>query len=166
MGIASKFLIVQNITNDVILGTLFLTQIYSFSVNESGVHIKILNKQISFNFLSATKQGEVSLLQNSSIFKQVNQLLTLMDESSYEKIFDQLLFGYLYFMTESFPYLRHLCDPLYRRLRTVPTPWSDIHTHIVGQVNRKVRSFPCLGTPYLAEFIVTATDASDIGLLK
>jgi len=65
-------LIVQNITHDVILGTPFLTQIYPFSINESGVHNKIPNKQTSFNFLSATKQREVSLLQNSSIYGQIN----------------------------------------------------------------------------------------------
>ena len=66
-------------------------------------------------------------------------------------------------MIESFPYRRHLCDPLYRRLRTIPTPWSDIHTDIFSQINQKVRSYPCLGIPHLATFMVTETDASDIG---
>ena len=36
------FLIVQNITHDIILGTPFLTQIYPFQVNESGARAKIL----------------------------------------------------------------------------------------------------------------------------
>jgi len=49
------FRIVQNITHDIIFGTPFLTPIYPFYVNESGVHTKILNKQISFNFLSVGK---------------------------------------------------------------------------------------------------------------
>jgi len=91
------FLIVQNITHDVILDTPFLTHIYPFSVNETGVHTKILDKQISFNFLSATKQREVSLLQNSSIYKQVsllqlkqNQISYLQDKLSYKRIEEQL----------------------------------------------------------------------------
>ena len=51
----NTFLIVDNITNDLILGTPFLTQIYPFYVNEIGVHTKIMGKTISFNFLSAAK---------------------------------------------------------------------------------------------------------------
>ena len=67
------FLIVWNITHDIILGIPFLTQIYPFYVNESGVHTKILDKQFSFNFLSVAKQHEVLFLQilhstNKSIF--------------------------------------------------------------------------------------------------
>jgi len=52
----NTFLIVDNITNDIILGTLFLTQIYLFYVNETGVHTRIMGKPISFNFLSVAKQ--------------------------------------------------------------------------------------------------------------
>ena len=64
------FLIVDN---DVILGTSFLTQIYLFYVNKSGVHTTIMGKQISFNFLTIARQRETSL-QSSSIFKQINIL--------------------------------------------------------------------------------------------
>jgi len=67
------FLIVDNVTNDIILGTPLLTQIYPFYVNETGVHTKIMGKPISFNFLSAARQKEVSL-QSSSILKQINTL--------------------------------------------------------------------------------------------
>ena len=89
----SIFLIVQNITLDIILGTPFLTQIYTFQVNEPGVHTKILGNQISFNFLSAPKQRKVSLLQNSLIYKQINLLQLKHNQISY------------------------LNNPLYRRLR-------------------------------------------------
>jgi len=68
------FLIIDNITNDVILGTPFLTQIYPFYVNEAGIHTKIMGKAISFNFLSLARQKEVVSLQSSSIFKQINTL--------------------------------------------------------------------------------------------
>ena len=56
------FLIVQDITHVIILGTPFLSQIYPFQVNESGVHTKILGHQTSSNFLSVVKQRKVSLL--------------------------------------------------------------------------------------------------------
>ena len=35
----NTFFIVDNMTNDLILGTPFLTQIYPFYVNETGVHV-------------------------------------------------------------------------------------------------------------------------------
>ena len=79
----SIFLIVQNITLEIILGTPFLTQIYTFQVNESGVHTKILGNHISFNFLSAAKQHKVSLLQNCSIYKEVNLLQLQQNQISY-----------------------------------------------------------------------------------
>ena len=91
--IKNIFLIAQNITHDIILGTPFLTQIYPIQTNESGVHTKNLGNQISFNFLSAAKQRKVSLLQNSSIYKQVNLLQLKHNQISY------------------------LNNPLYRRLR-------------------------------------------------
>jgi len=62
------FLVVENITNDKILETPFLTQIYPLYVNEIGVHTKIMGKPISFHFLSAAHQKHVVSLQSSSIF--------------------------------------------------------------------------------------------------
>jgi len=93
----NTFLIVNNITNDIILGTPFLTQIYPFYVNETGVHTKIMGKPISFNFLFAARQKEVVSLQSSSIFKQINTLQikqnliqNLQEEVSYLRIKEQL----------------------------------------------------------------------------
>jgi len=70
----NTFLIVDNITNDIILGNPFLTQIYPFYVNEYGVHTKIMGNTISFNFLSAAKQKEIMQLQASFIYKQINTI--------------------------------------------------------------------------------------------
>ena len=91
------FLIVDNISNDVILGTPFLTQIYPFTVNETGVHTKIMGNTISFPFLSSAHQKEILSLQASSIFKQINSLQTkrkqichLQEEISYLRIEEQL----------------------------------------------------------------------------
>ena len=85
-------LIVDNITNDIILGTPFLTPIYLFYVNETDVHTKIMAKPVSFKFLFAARQKEAVSLQSSSIFKQLtqNQLRNLQEEVSYLRIEEQL----------------------------------------------------------------------------
>ena len=135
----NTFLIIQNITYDIIPGTLFLKQIYPFQVNESGVHTKILGNQISFNFLSVAKQGKVSLLQNSSIYKQANLLQLKQNQISY------------------------LHNSLCRRLRKNLEPWSAIHTDIVRQIKQKVKSLPCLGIPHPSAFMIKETHESDTG---
>ena len=132
-------MIIQNITYDIIPGTLFLKQIYPFQVNESGVHTKILGNQISFNFHSAAKERKVSLLQNSSIYKQVNLLQLKQNQISY------------------------LNNRQYRRLGKNPKPGSVIHTDIVRQIKQKVESLPCLGIPHPSAFMIVETGASDIG---
>jgi len=84
-------------TSDLILETPFLTQIYPFYVNEIGLHTKIMEKTISFNFLTAAKQKEIAHLQSSSIYKQINTiqmkqnlLNSLQEEVSYLRIEEQL----------------------------------------------------------------------------
>ena len=91
------FLIVDNITNDVILGTPFLTQIYPFTTNEMGIHTSIMGKPITFKFLTSAHQKEILELQTSSIFKQINILQTkqnqichLQEELTYLRIEEQL----------------------------------------------------------------------------
>jgi len=93
----NTFLIVDNMTSDLILGTPFLTQIYPFYVNEIGLHTKIMGKTISVNFLTAAKQKEIAHLQSSSIYKQINfihlkqsLLNSLQEEVSYLRIEEQL----------------------------------------------------------------------------
>jgi len=84
-------------TSDLILGTPFLTQIYPFYVNEIGLHTKIMGKTISFKFLTAAKQREISSIQSSSIYKQINVIhlkqtliQNLQEEVSYLRIEEQL----------------------------------------------------------------------------
>jgi len=68
------FTVVKNITNDIILGILFLTQICLFYIDKNGVHTKVLDQVITFAFISSTKQQELSRLQKSSIFTQINAI--------------------------------------------------------------------------------------------
>jgi len=93
----NTFLIVDNMTSDLILGTPFLTQIYPFYVNEIGLHTKIMGKTISFRFLTAAKQREIAHLQSMSIYKQINSIHlkqnlvnSLQEEVSYLRIQEQL----------------------------------------------------------------------------
>ena len=86
----NTFLIIDNITSDLILGTPFLIQIYPFYVNENELHTKIMGKTIFFNFLTAAKQKEIAHLQSSSIYKQINTIqikqkliASLQEEVSY-----------------------------------------------------------------------------------
>ena len=67
--VKNVFLVGDNITHDVILGTPFLAQICPFRVNKTGIHTNVMGKPISFNFLIPTGQREISLLQSNSIFK-------------------------------------------------------------------------------------------------
>ena len=62
------FLIISNITNDLILGTPFLTQIYPFNVSEQGIQTSIMGNPITFRFLTSAHQKNVMELQSSSIF--------------------------------------------------------------------------------------------------
>jgi len=134
----NTFLIIDNLTSDLILGTPFLTQIYPFYVNEIGLHTKIMGKTISFKFLTAAKQREIANLQSSSIYKQINSIHLKQN-------------------------LRQTCAPLYNRLRKNPKPWSALDTQIIQQVKHRVQSLPCLGIPHHEAFMIVKADASDIG---
>ena len=59
-------------SQEVILGTPFLTQIYPFKVDQIGVHTEIMETIISFKFVTPVYQNDLSLLQNTSITRQIN----------------------------------------------------------------------------------------------
>ena len=73
------FTIVKKITKDIILEIPFLTQIYPFYVDKNGVHAKVLEETITFAFLSSTNQQVISLLQKSSISKQIINTIFMKD---------------------------------------------------------------------------------------
>ena len=61
------FILVRDISQEVILGTPFITQIYPFKVDQIGVHTEIMGIVISFKFVTPVYQKDLSLLQNTSI---------------------------------------------------------------------------------------------------
>ena len=68
----NSFILVRDMSQEVILGTPFLTQIYPFKVDQIGVHTEIMETIISFKFVNSIYQNDLSLLQNASITKQIN----------------------------------------------------------------------------------------------
>ena len=75
----------------------------------------------------------------------------------------QRFLGCLNYVSEFFPNLRQLCEPLYKRLRKNSPPWTEEHTNIVKILKQKVKTLPCLGLPHPNAFLIVQTDASDIG---
>ena len=55
------------------------------------------------------------------------------------------------------------CKPLFDRLQSNPPPWTSIHTSIVQDIKKYVKTLPCLGIPTINSFKIVETDASDIG---
>ena len=68
----NSFILVHDISQEVILGTPFITQIYPFKVYQIGVHTEIMGTIISFKFVTPVYQNDLLLLQNTSITKQIN----------------------------------------------------------------------------------------------
>ena len=85
-----------------------------------------------------------------------------LDEIKDKRQLQQFL-GYLNYVSDFFPHLRHLCAPLYSRLRKNPVSWTKEHTQIVQQVKARVKSLPCLNILNPAAYMIVETDASDIG---
>ena len=68
----NPFVLVKNLSQGIILGTPFITQLYPFQVDNKGVHTQVIGRNISFPFISPIEQNFVTLLQDYSISKQIN----------------------------------------------------------------------------------------------
>jgi hypothetical protein len=71
--------------------------------------------------------------------------------------------GSLNYVADFYQNLRKQCKPLFDRLQTNPPPWTDVHTSIVQDIQKYVKTLPCLGIPTINSFKIVETDASDIG---
>ncbi|XP_074308806.1 uncharacterized protein LOC141643517 isoform X2 [Silene latifolia] len=86
----NSFTVVRNIQEDIILGTPFLTQIYHFHVDDKGLHTNIMGKTLSFKCLSPITQKDITLLQSSTIYQNIDSIhqkrkliMNLKEEISY-----------------------------------------------------------------------------------
>ena len=69
----------------------------------------------------------------------------------------------LNYVSEYFRNLTKIRRPLFERLQNKPPPWTDIHTQIVRQIKKHVKTNPCLGLPSPDSFKIVETDASELG---
>ena len=71
--------------------------------------------------------------------------------------------GLLNYVADFYQNLRKQCKPLFNRLQTNPPPWTSVHTSIVQDIKKYVKTLPCLGILTINSFKIVETNASDIG---
>ena len=71
--------------------------------------------------------------------------------------------GLLNYVVEFYQSLRKQCKPLFDRLQSNPPSWTSVHTSIVQDIKKYVKTLPSLGIPTINSFKIVETDASDIG---
>jgi len=172
----------QNIMNDIFTPyTSFIivyiddVLIFSNTVDQHFKHLQLFIHIIEKNGL-AVSASKLVLFQTKIRFlghdiyqgtiRPIRRSLAFVDKFSDEikdKTQLQWFIGCLNYASNFFPHLRHLCAPLYKRLKKNQIPWTKEHTQIVQQVKARVKSLPCLSIPNPAAFMIVKTDASDIG---
>ena len=62
--IKTSFLLVKNISHQIVLGTPFLTQLYPFQINNQGLRTKYNNQEILFEFIKGIEVKEINQVQD------------------------------------------------------------------------------------------------------
>ena len=77
-GICNKtsFLLVKNISHQIILGTPFLTQLYPFPIDNKGLKTKYNNQEILFEFIRGIEVKEINQVQDFISLLQQKQNVT------------------------------------------------------------------------------------------
>ena len=68
----TQFILVQNMSEPLILGTPFITLLYPFQVNDEGLKNTILGNTIFFPFIYPLIKKEIHQVQRDSINKRIN----------------------------------------------------------------------------------------------
>ena len=72
--IKTSFLLVKNISYQIVLGTSFLTQLYHFYIDSQGLQTTYNNQKILFEFIKCIEYKEINQLQdNINILQQKQQ---------------------------------------------------------------------------------------------
>ena len=70
-----KFLLFSKaLGQELILGTLLITQLYPFKITQKWLESKALGKKMNFNFLSTIRISEINNLQKNTILQSINVL--------------------------------------------------------------------------------------------
>ncbi|GAB2265362.1 hypothetical protein Dimus_037813 [Dionaea muscipula] len=83
----TSFILVKGLSQMIILGTPFLTTIYPFTVDNTGIHTVIFNNSISFPFLTVPTKRQINLLKELTISKQIN----IIESKQQQKVYLQEL---------------------------------------------------------------------------
>jgi hypothetical protein len=71
--------------------------------------------------------------------------------------------GSLNYVADFYQNLRKQCKPLFDRLQKNLPPWTSVHTSIVRDIKKYVKTLPCLGIPIINSFKIVETNAFVIG---
>ena len=172
----------QNIMNDILNQFSHFTivyiddvLIYSNSIEEHWKHLNSFFKTIKTNGL-VLSPSKCSLFQTKVRFlghniqyghiKPIDRAIEFADKFP-DEILDktqlQRFLGSLNYIGEFYKDLRKQCKPLFERLQSNPSPWTSIHTSIVQDIKKYVKTLPCLGISNPLAFKIVETDASEIG---
>ena len=90
--IKTSFLLVKNISHQIVLGTPFLTQLYPFQIDSQGLRTKYKDQEILFEFIKGIENKEINQVQDfiSLVQQKQNQVKFLKKEIQYEKTKENL----------------------------------------------------------------------------
>jgi hypothetical protein len=172
----------QNIMNDIFNPFSHFTIVYiddvlifSKSIEEHWKHLNAFLETIKHNGL-VVSASKIKLFQTKIRFlgfdisegkirpiDRTFQFANKFPDVITEKTQLQRFLGSLNYIVDFYKDLRKYCKPLFDRLRSNPSPWTDEHTAIVKQIKIHVKTLPCLGIPSDHAFKIVETNASKIG---
>ena len=90
--IQTSFLLIKNISHQIVLGTPFLTQLYPFQIDKKGLKAKYNNQEILFEFIKGIEVKEINQVQDfiSLLQQKQKQVKFLQKEVQYKKTEENL----------------------------------------------------------------------------
>ena len=89
--IKTSFLLVKNISHQIVLRTHFLTQLYPFSIDNQGLKTKYNNQEILFEFIKGIEIKEINQVQDFiNLLQQKQHVKILRKEIQYKKTEENL----------------------------------------------------------------------------
>ena len=90
--IKTSFLLVKNISHQIVLGTPFLTQLYPFQIDSEGLRTKFNNQEILFEFIKGIEVKEINQVQDfiSLLQHKQKQVKFLTKEIQYKRTKENL----------------------------------------------------------------------------
>ncbi|KAL4365504.1 hypothetical protein AHAS_Ahas07G0112700 [Arachis hypogaea] len=75
----------------------------------------------------------------------------------------QRFLGCLNYVAKFLPGIRITCEPLYKRLRKNPPPWTKEMTSIIIKIKNAIQEIPCISILDPLAKLIVKTDASELG---